>query len=39
MDLTAALEAEAQAQAECMRHPNFHESYEAFIAKREAKFT
>ncbi|HTR19639.1 MAG TPA: enoyl-CoA hydratase family protein [Gemmatimonadales bacterium] len=39
MDFAAALEAEAQAQAECMRHPNFRESYEAFMAKREAKFT
>jgi enoyl-CoA hydratase/carnithine racemase len=39
MDLESALAAEAQAQAECMRHPNFREAYEAFVAKREAKFT
>ena len=39
MDLDAALELEAQVQAELMRHPNFRESYEAFVAKREPKFT
>jgi enoyl-CoA hydratase/carnithine racemase len=39
MDLRAALELEAQVQAELMRHPNFRESYEAFIAKREPRFT
>lgn len=39
MDLRAALELEAQAQAELMRHPNFRESYEAFVAKREPRFT
>jgi enoyl-CoA hydratase/carnithine racemase len=38
MDLTSALEAEAQAQATCMENPNFREAYEAFRAKREAKF-
>ena len=38
MDLTAALEAEAQAQAACMLNPNFKEAYEAFRAKREPKF-
>src|SRR6266699_2439355 len=38
MDLATALEAEAQAQAGCMRSPNFREAYEAFKAKREPKF-
>jgi enoyl-CoA hydratase/carnithine racemase len=38
MDLTAALDAEARAQAECMRNPNFREAYEAFKAKRVPKF-
>lgn len=38
MDLSAALELEARLQAELMRHPNFRESYEAFKAKREARF-
>src|SRR2546422_5611 len=38
MDLVTALEAEAQAQAGCMRSPNFREAYEAFKAKREPKF-
>ena len=39
MDLSSALEWEAQAQAACMLHPNFKESYEAFKAKREPKFS
>lgn len=39
MDLKTALELEAQVQAELMRHPNFRESYEAFVAKREPRFT
>ena len=38
MDLVAAIEWEARAQADCMRHPNFREAYEAFRAKREPKF-
>ena len=38
MDLATALEAEAQAQAACMRSPNFREAYEAFKAKRTPKF-
>lgn len=37
-DLASALEAEAQAQAICMQNPNFREAYEAFVAKREARF-
>jgi len=38
MNLTAALECEAQAQAICMQHTDFREAYEASIAKRESKF-
>lgn len=39
MDLPTALALEARLQAELMRHPNFRESYDAFTAKREARFT
>ena len=38
MDLDAALECEAQAQAICMQHPDYREAYEAFVEKRDAKF-
>jgi enoyl-CoA hydratase/carnithine racemase len=38
LDLVAAIEWEAKAQARCMEHPNFREAYEAFRAKREPKF-
>src|SRR6266852_2640890 len=38
MNLDAALECEAQAQAICMQHPDYREAYEAFVAKRKAKF-
>jgi enoyl-CoA hydratase/carnithine racemase len=38
MDLASALDLEARLQAELMQHPNFRESYEAFVAKREARF-
>lgn len=38
MDLNAALESEAQAQAICMQHPDYREAYEAFVGKREPKF-
>ena len=38
MDLTSALEAEAQIQAALMMHPDFRESYEAFIEKRDPHF-
>lgn len=38
MDLTGALEAEAQAQAVCMQNPNFREAYEAFVEKRPPRF-
>lgn len=35
MGLTAALEAEAQAQAICMQHPDYNEAYQAFVEKRK----
>jgi len=38
MTLEAALEAEAQAQALCMQHPDYREAYEAFVEKRKPKF-
>jgi enoyl-CoA hydratase/carnithine racemase len=38
MDLASAIEYEAQVQAGCMEDPNYREAYEAFRAKREAKF-
>ena len=38
LDLAAAIEWEAQAQARCMQHPDFREAYEAFRAKREPRF-
>jgi enoyl-CoA hydratase/carnithine racemase len=38
MNLAAALECEAQAQAICMQHPDYREAYEAFVEKRERKF-
>ena len=38
MNLDAALECEAQAQAICMQHPDYREAYGAFVAKRETKF-
>lgn len=38
MNLEAALESEALAQAICMQHPDYREAYEAFVAKRVPKF-
>jgi hypothetical protein len=38
MNLATAIEYEAQVQAKCMEDPNYREAYEAFRAKREAKF-
>lgn len=38
MDLAAALECEAQAQALCMQHPDFREAYDAFVEKRPPRF-
>ena len=39
MNLEAALECESQAQALCMKHSDFREAYEAFVGKREPKFS
>jgi enoyl-CoA hydratase/carnithine racemase len=38
MDLESAMAAEVEIQAACMLDPNFREAYEAFHAKREARF-
>jgi enoyl-CoA hydratase/carnithine racemase len=38
MDLESAMAAEVEIQAACMLDPNFREAYEAFKAKRDAKF-
>ncbi|MGE0550970.1 MAG: enoyl-CoA hydratase family protein [Kofleriaceae bacterium] len=38
MGLAEAIEAEAQAQALCMQHPDFAEAHAAFGAKRSPKF-
>lgn len=38
MSLAAALEAEAQAQALCMQHPDFRIAHDAFVGKREPRF-
>jgi enoyl-CoA hydratase/carnithine racemase len=37
-DFSAALSLEAEAQSICMQHPDFREAYEAFVAKRDARF-
>src|SRR5262249_21965881 len=38
MTLAASIEAEAQAQAICMAHPDFREAYEANSKKRPPRF-
>jgi enoyl-CoA hydratase/carnithine racemase len=38
MSLEQGIEAEAQAQALCMRTPNFNEAYAAFVEKRSPRF-
>jgi enoyl-CoA hydratase/carnithine racemase len=38
MDIDAAIEAEAQAQAICMQHPDFRAAYEGWKAKRPIVF-
>ena len=38
MTLAAAIEAEAQAQAICMAHPDFRAAYDANKAKQPARF-
>jgi len=39
MTLDQALQAEAWIQAECMKHPDYREAYEAFLEKRAPDFT
>jgi enoyl-CoA hydratase/carnithine racemase len=38
VDFATGIEAEAQAQAICMQHPDFREAYDANVAKRKARF-
>ncbi|MCS6886125.1 MAG: enoyl-CoA hydratase family protein [Acidobacteriota bacterium] len=38
LGLSEALEAEAQAQAICMQHPDYKEAYLAFVEKRKPEF-
>jgi enoyl-CoA hydratase/carnithine racemase len=38
MSLAEAMQAEGWIQAECMKHPDYRESYEAFVAKRQKDF-
>jgi enoyl-CoA hydratase/carnithine racemase len=39
MGLAAAIEAEAQAQALCMQHPDFRTAHDAFKAKQTPRFS
>jgi enoyl-CoA hydratase/carnithine racemase len=38
MSLAAAMQVEGWVQAECMKHPDYRESYEAFVEKRPKDF-
>jgi enoyl-CoA hydratase/carnithine racemase len=38
VDFATGIEAEAQAQAICMQHPDFREAYDSFVEKREPRF-
>lgn len=38
VDFTTGIEAEAQAQAICMQHPDFREAYDAYQEKRTPRF-
>jgi hypothetical protein len=38
MSLDQAIEAEAQAQAICMQHPDFRTAYDAWKAKKPIRF-
>ncbi len=38
VDFTTGIEAEAQAQAICMEHPDFREAYDAHVEKRPPRF-
>jgi enoyl-CoA hydratase/carnithine racemase len=39
VSLDTALEWEAQAQGLCMQHPDYREAYEAFVEKRDPRFS
>jgi enoyl-CoA hydratase/carnithine racemase len=38
MDVDAAIEAEAQAQAICMQTQDFRRAFDAFVSKQKPKF-
>ncbi|MCZ7678591.1 MAG: enoyl-CoA hydratase-related protein [Sandaracinaceae bacterium] len=38
VDFATGIEAEAQAQAICMQHPDFREAYDAWAEKRPPRF-
>jgi enoyl-CoA hydratase/carnithine racemase len=38
LPIDAAIDAEAQAQAECMQSEDFRRAYRAFVAKQPARF-
>jgi enoyl-CoA hydratase/carnithine racemase len=38
MDLASAMQVEGWVQAECMRHPDYREAYDAFVEKRPKDF-
>lgn len=38
VDFATGIEAEAQAQAICMQHPDFREAYDAYVEKRPPRF-
>jgi enoyl-CoA hydratase/carnithine racemase len=38
VDFTTGIEAEAQAQAICMEHPDFREAYDAYVDERDPRF-
>ena len=38
MEFGEAMQAEAWVQAECMKHPDYREAFEAFTEKREKDF-
>lgn len=38
VDFTTGIEADAQAQAICMQHPDFREAYDSWVEKRDPRF-
>jgi enoyl-CoA hydratase/carnithine racemase len=38
LSIDAAIEAEAEAQAQCMQSEDFHRAYRAFVAKQKPQF-